>query len=147
MKIILIKDVEKIGKVGDILQVKDGFGRNLLIPCGLALIANETNLKRLNDMKKKKLKIEEKEKCALIELKQKIEAVSLTITAEVKEHDEIYGSISEVQILRNLQEEGIELTKEKIILSEPIKRLGVYTAKIRLHPEIEAGLRVWVVKK
>lgn len=147
MRVILIKDVEKIGKVGDILQVKDGFGRNLLIPQGLALMANATNLKRLNELKKKKLKIEEKGKRALLELKQRIEAVSLTISAEVKEHDEIYGSVSEAQILRNLQEEGIELTKEKIFLSEPIKRLGVYTAKIRLHPEIEADLRVWVVRK
>jgi large subunit ribosomal protein L9 len=147
MKVILIKNVEKLGKEAETVEVKDGYARNFLLPRGLALMAEKNNFKELEALKKKRIKIGEKEKKEALGLKEKIESISLTITAEIKAKEDIYGSISEPQILRALKEEGIELEKEKIALNEPIRKLGVYTLKVHLHPEVEANLRVWVMKK
>ena len=147
MKVLLLKDVEKLGKYGDAIEVKDGYARNYLIPRGIALAANENNFKKLEKIKKEKEKIEEKNVDKFLSLKEKIEKVSVTIVAEVKEDEEIYGSVSEVQILKSLKEEGIELEHNKIVVEEPIKKLGVYNLKVKIYKDIEATLRVWVVKK
>jgi large subunit ribosomal protein L9 len=147
MKVILVKNVEKLGKEGDALEVKEGYARNFLIPRGFALEATKESLKKIDEIKRKKTKLEEQEKEKASELREKIEKLSLTIRMEVKEAEEIYGSITEVQILKSLKEEGIELNKGKITLEEPIKKLGVYNIKAKLHAQVEANLRVWVVKK
>lgn len=147
MKVVLIKNVEKLGKEGDIIEVKDGYARNFLIPTGVALRAIKGSFYEIEEMKKRKVKSEEKGKKEAIALKEKIEEISITLTTEVKEGEEIYGSISEPQILRALKEEGFELDKGKLTLDEPIKKLGVYNLKVKLHPAVEANLRVWVMKK
>ncbi|UCG34982.1 MAG: 50S ribosomal protein L9 [Candidatus Omnitrophota bacterium] len=147
MKVILIKGVKKIGEEGKIIEVRDGYARNYLIPKGFALRANDDSLKKLEEIKRRRLKESEEQKQKLLEFKNKLEAVSVTITAEVKEAEEIFGSINEPQIIKALSEEGIELAKDKIVLEEPLKKLGVYNLKVKLHPEVEASLRVWVVKK
>ncbi|MDP2922898.1 MAG: 50S ribosomal protein L9 [Candidatus Omnitrophota bacterium] len=147
MKVVLIKNVEKLGKEGDIIEVKDGYARNFLIPTGVALRAIKGSFHEIEEMKKRKVKSEEKGKKEAIALKEKIEEISITLTTEVKEGEEIYGSISEPQILRALKEEGFELDKGKLTLDEPIKKLGVYNLKVKLHPAVEANLRVWVMKK
>jgi len=146
MKVLIIKKIEKF-KEGSIVDVKDGYARNFLIPKGLALEATKENLERFENIKKQRLKLEELEKKKYLELKEKIEKLSITISAEVKNDDELYGSINESLILKELKEEGIELEKDKIQLEEPIKKLGIYNINIKLHPEIIARLRVWVVKK
>ena len=147
MKIILLKKLGKLGQEGDTVVVKDGHARNFLIPNGMALTASDENFKRLQTIKKAKDKLtgEEKNKC--LKLKEQIESVSLTITVEAKEDEQLYGAIGEVKILKQLTAEGVELGKDKIVLEEPIKKLGVYNLKVNLYPEVEASLRVWVVKK
>jgi large subunit ribosomal protein L9 len=147
MKVILLKDVQKLGKEGEIVQVKDGYARNFLIPKEIALKAVKGSYKRLEELKKVKSKVAAKKKNSFLELKDKLEAISLTITAEVKDKDEIYGSVSEAQILKLLDEEGIKLEKGVIVLEEQIRKLGVYNLKVNLHSEVEANLRVWIVKK
>ena len=147
MKVVLIKNVEKLGKEGDIIEVKDGYARNFLIPTGVALRATKGSFHEIEEMKKRKVKSEEKGKKEAIVLKEKIEEISITLTTEVKEGEEIYGSISEPQILRALKEEGFELDKGKLSLDGPIKKLGVYNLKVKLHPAVEANLRIWVMKK
>jgi len=147
MKVILVKDVDKVGKEGETVEVKEGYARNFLIPTGAAIKATKNSFTAIDELKKRKLKAEEKGKKEAILLQQKIEAISLTLTAEVKEGEEIYGSISETQILKALKDEGFELDKGLLQLGEHIKKLGVYNLKVKLHPEVEANLRVWVMKK
>jgi large subunit ribosomal protein L9 len=147
IKIILLKTVEKLGKEGEVVEVKPGFARNYLIPKKIALKATKENFKKIEEIKKKKEQLLEKERREFLNLKEKLEKISLTITVEVKEGDEIYGTVSEVQILKALKDEGIELGKGKIVLPEPIKKLGVYNLKVNLHPQVEGNIRVWVVKK
>lgn len=147
MKVILIKDVERLGQEGKVVTVKDGYARNCLIPQGLALKADKVNSKQLEELKRKKIKALEKQKQSAMEFQKTIEAVSLTIPAEVKEDEEIFGSINEAQILKMLSDEGISLEKGVLTIDEPIKKLGVYNLKAKIHPEVEANVRVWVVKK
>jgi large subunit ribosomal protein L9 len=147
VKIILTKDVEKIGKEGDIVDVKEGFARNFLLPRGVAIKATKNSYKEIEELKKRKDKQEEKIKGEALSVKTKIEALSLTLTAEAKDTEELYGSITEQQILKALSGEDLTVEKGKIILTEPIKKLGVYNLKVKLHPTVEANLRLWVMKK
>jgi len=147
MKVILLKDSKKLGKEGDTIEVKDGYGRNYLIPQGLAFVATKGSFKRLEEMKKVKAKIEEKRKQDFSKVKEEIEKISLTVTAEAKDDEELYGIINEAQILKLLQPEGIELEKDSLVLDEPIRKLGVYNLKVKVYSGVEATLRVWVVKK
>ena len=147
MRIILLKEVARLGKKGDIVEVKNGYARNYLIPYGFALKATRENLKKFEELKRREEKLLEKRKREALKLKEKLEKISLTIQAEAKENDEIYGSIGQVQIKNALKEEGIEIDKDKIQLEEPIKKLGVYKVKINLEKDIDTFLRVWVVKK
>ena len=147
MKVIIIKELQGLGNVGDTVKVKDGYARNYLIPRGFALLASQDNTDRLESIKKKRLRLAEDKKKTFIDLKEKIEKISLTLTAEVKEDEELYGSIHETQIIKALSEEGIDLSKDKLVLTEAIKKLGVYNVRVKLHSEVEANLRVWIVKK
>ncbi|MFA5337858.1 MAG: 50S ribosomal protein L9 [Candidatus Omnitrophota bacterium] len=147
MKIIITKDTEKLGKEGDVIEVKEGFARNFLLPRGLAIKATKNSFKEIEELKKRKDKQEEKVKIDALEIKTKIEALSLTITTEAKDTEELYGSITEQQILKALKEEGFTLEKGKIAIPEPVKKLGVYNLKVKLHPAVEANLRLWVMKK
>lgn len=147
MKVILLRDVAKLGKEGTIVKVKDGYARNYLFPRQVALKAEKENYSRLEQIKKTREKSVAHEVNKFLELKNKIEEISLTIPVEVKDKDEIYGSISEAQIIKLLEEEGVSLSKGKIILDVPIKKLGVYDLPVKLHPQVEAKFRLWIVKK
>lgn len=147
MKVILLKDSRKLGKEGSVAEVKDGYARNYLLPRGLALSATDKNFKNLEEMKKKRVKTAEKEKDRFIVEKEKIEKLSLTVAVQAKENEELYGAVGEAKILDALEAEGITLAKERLALDAPIKKLGVYNIKVKLHSEIEANLRVWVVRK
>ena len=147
MKIILLADLGKLGKEGDIAKVKDGYGRNYLIPQGIALEATNSNFKKLDGIKKAKNKLVKKEKDKFLKIKDDIEKISLTITTEAKENEELYGSINEAQILKLLKAEGIDLDKNMLVFETPIDRLGVFTVKINLHQGVTAIFKVWVVKK
>lgn len=147
MQVILLKDSKKLGKEGDTVEVKDGYARNFLIPQGLALIVTEGSFKRLEEMKNVKAKAEKKKKKGFSKLKEEIEKISLTITAETKGEEELYGTINETQILKLLHSEGVELNKDALVMEEPINKLGVYNLKINMYHGVEATLRVWVVKK
>jgi len=147
VKVILLKDLKKLGKEGDAVEVKDGYGRNYLVPHGFALKAIERNFKRIEEIKRIRVKTEEKKKQNFFKLKEAIEKISLTVTAEVKDDEELYGAISETQVLTLLRSEGVELEKGTLVIEEPINKLGVYNLKVNVYPGMEATLRVWVVKK
>ncbi|MCF7873222.1 MAG: 50S ribosomal protein L9 [Candidatus Omnitrophica bacterium] len=149
MKVILLdNNMEKLGKEGDVVEVKDGYGRNYLIPNKLALLATKANLKKVDQLKQERTKKEEKQKQSLMDLKDKLEGLSLTVTTEAKDDDTLYGNIGQLQIIKLLKEkQEIELPKEKLSLQEPIDKLGVYKIPIKIDKDLEANLRLWVVRK
>lgn len=147
MEVILVKDADKIGKIGQVVKVKDGFARNFLIPNGLAVPATAGNIKKLELEKQKKAQDSEKTKQEFLILKEKLEKLSLTISALTQTEEALYGSVSAHDIVKALEEEGIKIEKSAIELPEPIKSLGIYEVPVRLHPEVESKIKVWIVKK
>jgi large subunit ribosomal protein L9 len=147
MEVILSQDVERIGRSGQVVKVKGGFARNFLFPNKLAIPLNSANLKWLEAEKLRRTQQEEKLKNQAEVLREKLAALSLTIPMLVQEEDKIYGSISAQDISSALGEEGLSIDKALIILDEPIKQLGIYEVPIKLHPEISAKVKIWVVKK
>jgi len=147
MKVILIEDVKSIGSMGDIVDVKDGFARNFLFPENLARLAVDSNLKIIEDIKKKKTLAAAKEKKEAEALKEKISAFSCTIPVEAGEDDKLFGSVTNHDVSRAFESEGLSIDKRQINLEEPIKKLGVYNISVKLHPEVTAEVKVWVVKK
>ncbi len=147
MKVILIEDVKSMGSMGDILDVKDGYARNFLFPKNLARLALDSNLKIIDDIKKKKALNAAKEKKRAEALKEKISTLSCTIPVEAGEDDKLFGSVTSHDISLAFESEGISIDKRQINLEEPIKKLGVYNISIKLHPEVTAEVKVWVVKK
>ncbi len=147
MKVILKEDVERVGKRGEIVNVSDGYARNYLIPRNLAIPATESNLKAFrNDEKLRKMKAE-REKTRAEKLANKIKNISITIAVKTGEDDKLFGAVSSVDILSALKEKGIELQKGMIRMEDSIRTLGTHYVPIKLHPEVEAKLKVEVVKK
>jgi len=148
MEVILSKDVEKIGKAGAVLKVKDGFARNFLLPRGLAVPVTEANLKRLEEQKRRRLLEQENTKAKAQELKGRLDGLALTIPVLTQEeNDSLYGSITAFEVAKAIQDEGIQIDKNCILLEEPIKSLGIYEVPIKLHPDVPAKIKVWIVKK
>lgn len=147
MKVILIEDVKSVGAMGDIVDVKDGYARNFLFPKNLARLAIDSNLKIIEDIKKKKMLSAIREKKEAEELKARISTFSCTIPVEAGEDDKLFGSVTSQDISLAFELEGLSIEKRKIILEEPIKKLGIYNVPVKLHPEVTAEVKVWVVKK
>ncbi|HTZ11903.1 MAG TPA: 50S ribosomal protein L9 [Candidatus Margulisiibacteriota bacterium] len=147
MEVILNRDVDKLGKSGSVVKVKEGYARNFLIPNGLAIPLTPGNLKKLEQEKEKKTLELEKSRKAAEALRDKLSGLSLTITALSQEEEKIYGSVTAQDIVSSLKDEGIEIDKENIMLDEPIKSLGIYEVSVKLHPEVEGKIKVWIVKK
>ena len=131
------------------MKVKDGYARNFLLPNKLAVEVTASNIKILEQQRLKKNHQLEKLKKEASELKGKLAALTLTMTALTKdgEEEKLYGSITSQDISNAIKEEGLEVDKAFIILDEPIKALGIYEVPIKLHPEVIAKVKVWVVKK
>lgn len=147
MQIILKKDMKSLGKTGDIVSVTKGYARNFLIPQGIAVEATKSNLKLL-DWENKQVNVRRnKELREAKEIAQSVKKLSLTIRCEVGENEKLYGSVTTNDILEALANEGIVLEKKQIVLEEPIKTLGIYTVPLKLDPEVEANVKIWVVKK
>jgi large subunit ribosomal protein L9 len=147
MKIILRKDFESVGNAGDIVTVKDGYARNYLIPKGIALKAESKNIQLLETEKKQQNVKLTKDKKEAEQLAEQLSKISCTATVLVGEEDKVFGSVTTQIIADLLKEQGIEVDKRKILLNEPIKALGIYTIPIKLHPEVEANIKLWVVKE
>ena len=149
MEVILSKDVDQIGKAGAVVKVKDGFARNYLIPNFLAVPLTDSNLKRIEAEKQKKEAHLDKIKKECEALKARLAGLSITIPAltQEQEEDKLYGSVAAFDIAKALKEEGFEIEKSAILLPEPIKALGIYEIPIKLHPEVIAQIKIWIVKK
>jgi large subunit ribosomal protein L9 len=147
MKIILMEDSVKLGERGAVVDVKDGYARNFLIPQGIALEATDANMKVYEQHKVKVERLNARKKSGAQELQKELQKISLTIPQQAKEDEELFGSVTAADIVAALAKENRQVAKEAIMLDEPIRKLGVYPVKVRLHPEVEAEIKVWVVKK
>lgn len=145
MKVILKSDVKDLGRIGDVVNVKDGFARNFLVPQGLAAEASTKNVKAFEHEKKKIQEMARKVKAGAAGLAEQIAAAKITIKAKAGEEDKLFGSVTSMDIAEALKVAGIDVDKKKIQLDEPIKRLGEYTVAIKLHSEVSAQLNVQVV--
>ena len=145
MKVILKSDVKDLGRIGEVVNVKDGFARNYLVPQGLAAEANTKNVKALEHETKKIQEMARKVKSGASGIAEQIAAAKVTIKAKAGEEDKLFGSVTSMDIADALKAEGIEIDKKKIHIDEPIKRLGDYTVTIKLHSEVSAQLNVQVV--
>jgi large subunit ribosomal protein L9 len=147
MRIILNKDYEQLGKIGDIINVKDGFARNFLIPQNIAIPATQSNIKRVEEQKKQQTIRFNKEKQIALKLSEKMNMVHCTVFVQVGEEDKLFGAVTAQDVANLLKEKGFEIDKRKIQLDEPIKSLGIHDIKIKLHPEVEVLVKVDVQKK
>ncbi len=146
MKVILKQDVENLGSKGDIVDAAPGFGRNYLIPKKLALEVTSSNMKMIEIERQALKKRLEKERLSFEGLIQKLNQVALTFKRKSGEKDMIFGSVSSSDIKDALHELGFEIDKKKILLEEPIKRLGNYSVPIKIFQEDRAEIKVEVLK-
>ncbi|GAB4381361.1 MAG: 50S ribosomal protein L9 [Calditrichia bacterium] len=147
MKVILRQDYEQLGKAGDTVEVKRGYANNYLIPKKIAYPAKPNFVKMIQEeMRQKSLRLN-KEKIQAEHLAKKMESVSVTLAVSVGEGDKMFGSVTNQDIAEALKQQGYDIDRKKIILEEPIKQLGIYSVPIRIHPEVEATIKVWVVKE
>lgn len=146
MKVILRADVDNLGRLGDIVAVRPGYGRNYLLPQGLASMANPSNLKVFEQERRKLQAMNDAIKAEAMALARKIEAAKVVIEVRVGDGDKLYGSVTSPQIAAILEEQGVELDRRKIQLDDGIRSLGEYIIDVKLHPEVVAKLTVNVVK-
>lgn len=147
MKVILRQTIDKLGKIGQIVDVKDGYALNYLIPKGFAYVAVKGNVKALEEEKKIVEKRNQQELKAAETLASELEKVSVTIPVQVGEEDKIFGTVTTQMIADALKEKGYDIDKRKFEMEEQIKTLGIYNVSIKLHPSVIAKIKVWVVRE
>jgi len=147
MEIILREDVQHLGKVGEVVKVKDGYARNYLLPKGLAYPATEANKKKITYEGERVAKQRAAEKTAAEGEATRLAEVQLTFEVKVGEEEKLYGSVTASDIQRKLEDLGIHVDKRKIDLPEPIRELGEFKVGIKIHPEVRPEVRVTVVKE
>tara|TARA_B100000941_G_C28341034_1_gene466722 strand:+ start:106 stop:549 length:444 start_codon:yes stop_codon:yes gene_type:complete len=146
MKVILLNDVENLGLAGDIVNVKPGYARNRLIPQGLALRASNKNVAVASEKKKVASVKLERENIALQKLAKKLSNVEITIEVNVGEEEKMFGSITNLDVHKELTSKGFDLKKSQIIVDEPIKALGIYHAKVKIAKDIISDVKLYVIK-
>lgn len=147
MRIILKEDVKNVGSMGQIIDVSDGFARNYLIPKGLAVPANTRNIRELEHQKKVIQERAKKVKITAQTISEKLSNIKLILKAKAGEEGKLFGSVTTKDISDALKNEGFEIDKKKIIIDEPIKRLGEYTVTVKLHPDVSSQVRLEVVQE
>jgi len=147
MEVILNQDVASLGKVGDIIKVKEGHARNYLLPRKLASVATPANKRRVEAQKAQKQAEYDKTLKAAEELAEKLSKVSCTVTVEVNDLEKLYGAISDTEITKALEVEGFTVDRKDIVMEKPIEELGIFDIGIKLHPKVIAKIRLWVAKK
>ena len=145
MQVILRDRLENLGNAGDVVEVKPGYARNYLIPKGLAYEATKANVRRLEAERAAQGRRDAE---TLTEARQRaasIEGVSLTFTARAGQEGKLFGSITSADIAEKLAEQGVTIDRRQIELDEPIKALGVHSVPVRLHPQVQPEVKVWVI--
>ena len=146
MKVILLNDVENLGLAGDVVIVKPGFARNRLIPQGLALRASNKNIALANERRKVASIKLERENIAQQSIAKKLSNLEITIEVNVGEEEKIFGSITNLDVHKELTAKGFELEKSQIVIEEPIKALGIYHVKVKVAKDITSDVKLYVIK-
>ena len=146
MDVILLQDIDRLGNEGVVVQVKPGYARNFLLPHGLAVSASPEHMKAYEDRKRQTQLKAKRQLDACERLKQKLEGRSLTLPLSLGEGDKPFGSVTSHDIVQALAKEEIVVEKHAVELEAPIKSLGIYEVPVRLHPDVTAVVKVWVVK-
>lgn len=146
MRVILKNEVHNLGDAGDIVKVANGYGRNFLLPRGLAIPASERNANQAEHEKKIADAIKRKQTANAKAMGAKLENLAISIRRETGSDDKLFGSVTNRDIADALAEEGIVVDKRAISLEEPIKTIGLFTVAVRLHREATANLRVYVIR-
>lgn len=149
MKVILRQNIETLGNMGEVVAVKDGYARNYLLPRGMAYVASKGNMQVLEEERtrlqvKMNRELKDAEKIAT-ELEKHENAI--TIPMQVGEEDKLFGSVTKEMIADQLGEKGFKIDRRKIEIEEAIKVLGIYTVKVKLHTDVHAKVKVWVVRQ
>ena len=147
MKVILRKDIETLGKIGDLITVKDGYARNYLIPRNIAFVATESNVKALDEEKKQQARKLEKEKKTSEVLAAELEKTSVTIKMKVGEDEKLFGSVTSQMIADALKEKNITLDKRQIELEDTLKSLGIFDVNVKLAGGVSGKVKVWIVRE
>jgi len=147
MKVILRKEHDKLGQIGTITDVKDGYARNYLIPRGIAYPATDGSMRALDEEKKQAERRSNKEMKESEKLAVNLDKVSLTVKMKVGEDEKLFGSVTSQMISDALKEQGFTIDKRVIDLEEPIKALGIYTVNVKLHQSVIGKVKVWVVSE
>ena len=147
MQIILNEDVPNLGRVGDVVSVKSGYGRNYLIPRKLAVLATTRNIKEMEHTRRIVGVKRAKAVKSAGDLASRLKDVSLTIAKQVGEEDKLFGSVTNRDIEDALKKEGFSIDRRNIVLEKPIKNLGVYNVDVKLHTDITTQVKVWVVSE
>ncbi|MBP1672120.1 MAG: ribosomal protein [Bacteroidetes bacterium] len=146
MKVILSEDVKNLGIMGDVVNVSDGYARNFLFPKKFAVEANTKNLKEFEHNKKIITERAAKIKESFKSVAEKLSSVTLTIKAKTGEDDKLFGSVTNMNVAEALALEGFDIDKKKIVM-EPIKKLGEYSATIKLHTDLSSEVKINVVQE
>lgn len=146
MRVILKEEVRDLGDAGDVVRVKAGYGRNYLIPRGLAIPASEGSVKELEHQKRMAEAIHRKRLSGFQELAKRLEATPVSIRRETGDDEKLFGSVTNRDIAEAFAAEGIEVDRKNIQLEDPIKSIGLFTVPVRLHREVTANVRVYVIR-
>jgi large subunit ribosomal protein L9 len=141
------KDVENLGKTGDVVSVKDGYARNYLIPKAFAIKATRSNMKIVEELQVNVARKANKAETSAKNTAKKLQDISVTATVKVGEDDKLFGAVTTQIIAELVAEKGVELDKHNILLDEPIKELGVFDVAVKVGAGIKAEVKVWVVKE
>lgn len=144
MELLLKENVDNLGVRGDIVKVKAGYGRNYLIPKGLAMAATTANLKLIERERTRLQKQAAEEKAAAQSLSEKLAAAVLTFTRKVGDQGHLYGSVTSIDIAEALHAQGIEIERRRVVLKDPIKETGEFTVPVKLHRDVTASVKVTV---
>jgi large subunit ribosomal protein L9 len=147
MNVILMKNVEKLGQVGDVVKVKDGYARNYLLPRQLGMPATKGNIQRIEKEKAKRVALDEAERKEAQQKADLLAKVSLTIAVEVNDQEKLYGAISESDIIEAFEAQGHHVDRKALVLEKPVDALGIFEIGVKFHPQVTAPIRLWVTKK
>ena len=146
MDIILLKDYDGLGESGDVVAVKPGFARNKLIPEGIALRASKRNMAIAEERKMVNKNRQKREEASNEAILKKLSKTEITIEAQVGDEDKMFGSVTVLDIHKSLEEKGVIVDRNTILLDEPIKALGIYHVPVRVAPELTGDIKIYVIK-
>lgn len=147
MKLLLRKNVEKLGKIGDVVNVADGYARNFLLPRGLAVHVTPAGIQQIEIERKREEAIKREEYTNILKLSEALKDFSCTIFAKANEDGRLFGSVTAQQIADALNNEGYKIDESMVKLEEPIKQCDIYNIPISLNPEIQTTIKLWVVRE